>query len=156
MTAPTARTGRVEIRTTTDNRTGRTHIRAAVGVTDFLYEVLEALTDLADQPGDPLGRAFAEVSRCRAEEIEAAGHPDDERHWGERKREAMDELLSLADVAPDPSVLLGLTEVHAIAKAHTAAVFAPAPVGWVPEPQDPWDTPMPAVHPFGDDERSAA
>lgn len=149
------RTGRVVVLPAADPHTGRTIVRAAVDVGDFLYEVIEALTDLHDQPGDPLRKAFDEVSRCHAEEIEAAGRPADERYWSERKREAMDELLSLADVAPDPSVLIGDGECGAIAHAHMFASLAPR-AGWVAEPLDPWDQPTSTVHPFGEDQPGRA
>lgn len=149
------RTGKVVVRRTVDPSTGRTEVRAAVDVGEFLYEVIEALADLQEQPGDQLGRALGDVLNCRAEEIEAAGRIQDERYWAERKREAMDELLSLADVAPDPSVLIGTSEVHAIAVEHAAAAFAPTPP-WVAPAQDPWDH-VSVGHPFGDEptERAA-
>lgn len=132
-TDPTRRVGKV----TVEPKTGQPGIRVTVAVGDLLYEVVEAIADLADQPGDPLRAALNEVSRCRAEEITAAGNPAEERHWGALKREAIDELLSLADVAPDPTVVLGQSETMAIATARLRDVLTRRP--GTPLPVESWD-----------------
>jgi hypothetical protein len=125
VTAPAARTGRVEVRTTTDPRTGRTDVRAAVNVTDWTRELLGQIGELwAHAPGvveAKLGEWFAH----RADEIENAGKPGREHEARQRQADVLDELLELADVAPDPSVLLGVDEVQAIARQWQDAAALP-------------------------------
>jgi hypothetical protein len=157
MTAPAiTRAGKLAIKTTTRPETGRQYVTAAVLATDLLREILGELADrFADAP-EPVVSALLEINRCRAEEVNAAGFPSQERLWAEKGQAAMDELLSVVDVAPDPSIPLTVEEGFALADAVHAALHAGAPAFVTdgrcpltvpPEPLPPL-VPIPAEEPW--------
>lgn len=117
------RTGAVTITTTTNPGRQATTLRVHVDISEYVAELVEAIAQVRNEAPDALGRALDDIVYYRAETQQAAGDPSAERESREKLRDAIDELLSLADVAPDPSVALGGDAVHAITMAHSDALM---------------------------------
>jgi len=142
------RCGKVTVRRALD-ASGRPVARAAVDVTEWTHEVVGQLAEMWEQDPDALTGKLSEYLARRADEIEHAGVAGIVRDAQDQQRDVIDQLLELADVAPNPTVALGAAEVAAIAGAHLDVALTASPLvdaGW-PETA--------AVHPFGESERAA-